>query len=735
MFQKKKSNEITALSDAYIKTLRALAAVATVIGLITIFFPVRAGPFILFADLVAAVTALVIAHHIAKTGKASLVLRWSITIVVFIVFAGSVIVNGIYPLTGLPVVLAVTYLFLPKFQARIMTGIIFLVAGFPLLLDDALDFNLWVRIVLFAGLAGTILEIASDGMITLINNLSIADQQNLKLINQLQKANKKAEAAAEEANLSNRTKSIFLANMSHEIRTPLNAIIGYSYLLSHEDLNSEQHETVQRIDISGRNLLLLVNDILDITAIESGELKINKYKFVVNEILDNITAMFLPLIESKNIIFEVQTLPGDMPKILIGDGGRISQLIGNLVGNAMKFTEEGGITVFTDFERVNDHTLILRFTVRDTGIGISQEDMANLFAPFSQIDSSSERKYGGSGLGLSIVKQISEQMGGRAGCRSIEGSGSDFWFEVPVEIAENNSSEIGTGELSASKNLRLILVEEDQARAKSIKSIASNFGWSLDVLSNLDELSDYERVSAEDVDIFVIGAEPHDKSVVMAIENLSNMLGDNLPPILLTKTSGENDFDHLLKNRAVIACLDSPITSSKIYNKFIEMFVGQGYTTTYLSSLLRVLANDVLWLDQVNIMIVDDNIFNLTVCRKILEKEGANITTYENGKLVVETFQKSKKFAYDCILMDIEMPEMDGVQATKLLRQLNIDIPIIALTAGAISEERNRALNAGMSGFLTKPIKPEILIRKTREAVENYRQQPIKVRERDQLGG
>ncbi len=497
--------------------------------------------------------------------------------------------------------------------------------------------------------------------------------------------------AEERAERASKAKSDFLANMSHEIRTPLNAITGITSLALDMELPEKLREYLKIIKVSAYALLNLVNDILDFSKIEAGKMELEKTDFSLVEVIENIADMFTELVAEESLEFIIN-IESNVPDRLIGDPVRLGQLITNLVSNAIKFTDHGEIVLLVKVVSENKGSPVLCFKVSDTGIGIEKDRLDYLFDMFTQADSSTTRRFGGTGLGLTICKRIAQLMGGTINVESEPSVGTTFTFTVEMEKSREaySSPELKRAELGWS---RLLISTQNSSLKKSIGNILKRL--------NLPE--------PEAIDI-----KQNNKTTVPSKEALLFFLDSNKESfnqlISTVKTLPENSASILLlpfgsvrEIHGDIPCVPcfKPVTVGRIVSA-LDMLSRQQIEIDKESKNERIRFQDL------NVLVVEDNEINQMVAREILEKFGARIEFASNG---AEALSKATA-DIDIIFMDIQMPKMDGYEATKALRQLPeiSKTPIVAMTAGVFKEDRQRCFAAGMNDFLMKPITPESVL-------------------------
>jgi len=559
---------------------------------------------------------------------------------------------------------------------------------------------------------------------------------SLRDITERLKAEQKLTVALRDAENATRAKSAFLANTSHEIRTPLNAIIGLTHLLSNESLTSSQRLLVDKINLSGKLLLGIVNDVLDLSKIEANEMSLELLPVELRDFVDEVSSVFAIQAEQKNIDFEL-TLSPELPDWVEADAVRLKQVLVNLLGNALKFTDIGKIEL--NVEPVSSSSVdgkpktTVRFSVRDTGIGISQSNLARLFKPFSQADASTTRRFGGTGLGLSIVSQLVALMNGEIAVNSAEGQGSVFWVDIP--FAEVSANEVEVAESHNQQMLYLIVAEDDEEDAKHIMSLTRSLGWRAELVGDGQALVELFISRQEQglrlPDALIVDWKMPNLDGIAALESLAQRFGDEqLPAVLMASAFEQAEIDELDTQHRIDTILQKPVCASTLFNAVNDTVCR---LTGNIERVLNATTTEQIkarWLTNVRILVVDDSDTNLEVATYLLTQAGASVETANSGEVAISKLKESP-LNYDAILMDVQMPVMDGLEATRYIRQtLELkSIPIIALTAGALVEERKRALESGMNDFLTKPISPTQLINVLRTQVSQYWGKNIEVEE------
>ena len=528
--------------------------------------------------------------------------------------------------------------------------------------------------------------------------------------------NKQLQAAAKEAELASRAKTDFLSTMSHDIRTPMNAIIGLT-TLTEKNMNDEKlvAENLHKINLASNHLLTLINDILDISKVESGKLNFSPQNFSIVETVENLMNLSQPMIKEKNIDFSFHISRMDR-EYLYADQLRLNQIYINLLSNAIKYTEAGG-KVSIDMKEEDSEKegcVKLTFVVADTGIGMSPEFMKNLYQPFSRQTDSRVNKIQGTGLGLAITKQMVDLMEGSIDCQSEEGKGTTFTVILDIPVAEQQRTDMKL------ENMDVLIIDDDEVLLETAVDTLTSLGLSTEQANNGLEgigMIKHRETTGKNYDIVIVDLKMPDIDGIETIHRIREEIKSNVPIILISAYSW-SDVEDKAKEAGVSGFLTKPLFRSTLYDKISEI-LGKEKEVGKVEEDYSNLAG-------MNILIAEDNDINWEIISALLSMYGINTERAENGRICLEKMKEAKPGSYDLIFMDIQMPEMNGLDATRNIRSLKdpwaSSIPIVAMTADAFSENVTECLEAGMNGHIAKPIDIKLVIKVIQKIKEESKQ-------------
>ena len=524
--------------------------------------------------------------------------------------------------------------------------------------------------------------------------------------------NKRLQVTAREAESANKAKTDFLSTMSHDIRTPMNAIIGLTTIAEKNlgDVESTE-ESLRKISLASNHLLTLINDILDISKVESGKLKLSPLTFSIVETVENLVNISQPMIKEKNLEFSFHI--NQMEKeYLYTDQLRLNQVYINILSNAIKYTEPGGRISVDLFEEKSPTPGCIRliYVVADTGIGMSKEFIETMYQPFSRQVDSRVNSIQGTGLGLAITKQMVELMGGSIECQSEQGEGTTFTVVLDIPVADRQREDMKLDPVD------VLIVDDDEVMLETSADTLESLGASVEQAQSGTEALDMiekKHISGKDYDVVIVDWKMPEIDGLETINRIRSEINTNIP-VLLISAYDWSDIEDKAKEAGAIGFVSKPLFRSTLYDK-INSLIGKESKSVEPE-------DDYSDLQGMNILVAEDNDINWEIISAMLSMFGINTTRAENGRVCVDMISEAEKGSYELIFMDVQMPEMNGLDATRTIRKLEdswaSSIPIVAMTADAFSENVTECLNAGMNGHIAKPVDIKLVIKEIRRIRE-----------------
>jgi|GEM_PF-957852 len=533
----------------------------------------------------------------------------------------------------------------------------------------------------------------------------------LRDITMHREAREALERARQAADEANQAKSDFLANMSHEIRTPMNAVLGLTHLALRTELDAKQRNYLTKIDTAARNLLGILNDILDFSKIEAGKLHVEQSAFELEEVLRNVAELFTLKAEEKGIELLFHWTPG-VPSALVGDALRLGQVLINLVSNALKFTEQGEIEVKVEKLSESAQNVELQFSVRDTGIGLTAQQQGRLFQAFTQADASITRRYGGTGLGLTICKRLVTLMGGEIRVESVPGEGSTFTFTVSLQqqLPALNSTSMPEIPLAG---LNILIVDDNATAHEILQKMLESFHFKCQWAQSGAEAIQLLQQAEQPFDLVIMDWMMPGMNGFETIARLRALtLPFELPPVMMVSAHGREELMHQARDLDISHFLIKPVSPSVLLDSTLQVLgkAGRSVSATHDLSLKQ---EESVALHGARVLVVEDVDINQEIIREILHGAGINVTIADNGEKAIALIERVTKAGsgFDAVLMDCQMPVLDGYETTRRLRsdQSLANLPIIAMTANAMADDAQKCLSVGMNDYLSKPIQvPEL---------------------------
>jgi signal transduction histidine kinase/CheY-like chemotaxis protein len=515
-------------------------------------------------------------------------------------------------------------------------------------------------------------------------------------------------AARDAAHAANAAKSLFLASMSHEIRTPMNAVIGLTHLALQTKLDAQQRDHLTKVQLSSKALLGLLNDILDYSKVEAGKITLEHEEFSPEELIEGVGHLFSARIEEAglDLVFEIDE---DIPQRLLGDSLRLTQVLNNLVGNAIKFTPRGEIVIRAELLAREAERACLRIAVRDTGIGLTPEQAGRVFEVFSQADTGTARRYGGTGLGLAICKRLVELMDGRMAVESTPGAGSTFSFTAWLGVSTHTPERL---DLHHIRGMRTLVLDGQPTERQALSQMLQSWRFQVGTAAFADDALHKLRRAAAQAPYELLLLEWKGNGAEVLAEAREAVAAHTTAPlavVVLTTPHAREALQQELQHEPLCRVLAKPVTPSRLFEAVVRLQHGEA--TPAPAPLPQFdLAQALQPIRGAQVLLAEDDPVNRQIATAFLEMAGLRVTTANDGVAAVDQVKRQR---FDVVLMDMQMPEMDGMQATRAIRLLpeGQGLPIIAMTAAAMDEDKQACLAAGMDAHVSKPINPKELVR------------------------
>ncbi len=575
--------------------------------------------------------------------------------------------------------------------------------------QESADYTWLIRLVLIAAGVAALIVLVSFFWITKL-------RKEIRIRKQSQADLEEARRAADEAN---RFKSRFLARMSHEIRTPLNGIIGMAYLLKKTKITMTQTLYVDRISLSSNIMLSIINDILDFSKIEAGKVELEITPFSIDDVIKDVVGTVLFKIEEQKIGFRLVKDPA-VPNWFFGDAKRIEQILINILNNAAKFTSAGEVSLDVGLAAKENDRCRLVFTVKDTGIGMSAEQVDKLFTPFEQGDTSINRRFGGTGLGLSIVKNLVDLMEGEILVSSTPGEGSVFTVHLPLTVDMEKEAEYRKNAAAGQfRNLRTLVMEKTEAGMNLLQTYLESFGMPCEATASQQSALRMLRDAEKAYDLLIVDFETPEEGVFQFVDALLADPGiAHKPRILVLIPMMREDLFDKLGEYSIDAGIGKPIIPSVLLNSILDIFRDKAVAAARASE--QAQGGAAFIRGQASVLVADDNQTNQLIAESLLKQAGITVLLADNGKAAVEVFGQNRD-RIDLILMDLHMPVMNGYEASAEIRKVSSGVPIVALTADVNPGIKEQCERYGIHHYLTKPFDPDDFIRKVCDLLKTGR--------------